>query len=63
MAKEPSFSYLPLVDGKTLALEQSELQTAASRIWNKVANSISYKDNDYAKQYQWVKSKCSSKSF
>ena len=30
-------------------LAQSEMQTALSRIWTRVANSISYNDNHYAK--------------
>ena len=56
-AKETSLPYyLPITGGRTYGfmsfpreLAQSEIQTASSRIWTRVANSIFNSDNYYAK--------------
>ena len=56
MAKEPSLPYNLMIAGKRRdefipfqrVLAQSEMQTALSRIWTWVTDSISFNDNHYA---------------
>ena len=55
MAEEPSLSYyLPIAGGRIIGfipfprvLVLCEMQSVSSRIWTRIAVSISYGDNDY----------------
>ena len=66
MADEPSLSYyLPIAGGRIIGfipfprvLVLCEMQSVSSRIWTRVAVSISYDDNDYTTGTSTVQRSC-----
>ena len=56
-AEEPSLSYLPIAGGRIIlfprVLVLCEMQLAWSRIWTRIAVSISYDDNHYTSTIRW----------